>query len=117
MNQIVVLDNPHVSIGATAEVQAKNAADMLHKHYPGYLWGVNVDSKGGVMKVFNLTLSGQWGFVIKLAQLDPEYRKVMRAGGEILERYRLSRSRRKENAVAELKRDFFRRPVFIKDKA
>lgn len=115
MSQIVVLDNPQANIGATAEVQSKNAADMLHKHYPGYLWGVNVDPQGGIMTVMNLTLSGEWGFIIKLAKLDPEYRAVMRGGGEILERFRLSRSRRGEDATRELKRDFKGCPQFSKD--
>lgn len=111
----MVVDIKEARLSAAAEVQAKNAADMLHKHYPGWLWGVHVDSDGGVMKVMLLSVSGSWGFIIKLKDLDPEYRKVMRAGGEILERFNLSRRGRREGDISDLQRDSFRRAVFHKD--
>jgi hypothetical protein len=111
----MVVDIKDAKLSAAAEVQAKNAADMLHKHYPGWLWGVHVDDVGGVMKVLLLSVSGSWGFVIKLKDLDPEYRMVMRAGGEILERFNLSRRARRLGDISNLQRDSLRRAQFHKD--
>lgn len=77
--------------GACDEVMAKNIADALHKHYPGHLWAVRIEET--VVHVFNLALSGRWGFLLHKNRIDPEMKTVMRAGGEILERYRLRRGR------------------------
>lgn len=102
----LVTDVPgHVS--ATDEVMAKGMAEVLHRHYPGYLWGVNIG--GGVVNVLNLSLSGKWGFTIKLPgqySASDFDRQVMRAGGELLERYRLARGRFDNDRHAELKTDF-----------
>jgi len=67
------------------------AGEMLERHYPGWAWAVNIS--GGVMNVHSLKLSGTWGFRIKLKNLDPEYHKVLLAGGEVLERYGKRRGR------------------------
>lgn len=75
---------------------AKRLAEHLTKHYPGHLWAVNVDSHQGIATIQNMRLSGRWGFVLKLRDLayeDEIAREAMRAGGELLERYRLSRGR------------------------
>jgi hypothetical protein len=86
---------------------AKRVGEALHKHYPGYLWGVHVRSDQGVLMVYNLRLSGQWGFVLKLRDVyqDPTLKCVMRAGGEILERYSLSRSKMDAEQVAHMPKD------------
>jgi hypothetical protein len=42
--------------------------------------------------VQNTFLSGKMGFVLLTSQIDPEMKAVMRAGGELLERYRVARS-------------------------
>jgi len=86
---------------------AKNAAEVLHKHYPGHLWAVNVD--GGLMDVRNLYLSGNWGFRLSIpaiyssSELD---KRIMRAGGELLERYRQRRAQADEAAIHTLTTDF-----------
>jgi len=75
---------------------AKRLAEHLTRHYPGHLWAVNVDSHQGVATIQNMRLSGRWGFVLKFPDLtyeDEIAREAMRAGGELLERYRLSRGR------------------------
>jgi hypothetical protein len=74
---------------ASAEILAKNVGEHLHRHYPGHLWAVNVG--GGVVTVQNLSLSGKWGFRIFENEIDPDYKCVMRAGGELLERFNLRR--------------------------
>lgn len=73
---------------------AKTCGDTLLKHYPGYLWAVTVNK--GLIQVVNLNLSGRWGFVIRsnkvysASELD---RQLRTAGGEILERYRITRAK------------------------
>jgi len=90
--QSLLTDAP--AIGANELVIAKNAADALHKHYPDHLWAVALT--GGMLDVRNLMLSGNWGFRLRLPAIYSATdfdRQVMRAGGEILERYRVHRRR------------------------
>ena len=75
---------------------AKRIAESLHRHYPAHLWGVAANSAAGIVSVFNLRLSGRWGFVLKMRDLayeDEIERAAKEAGGELLERYRLSRGK------------------------
>lgn len=87
---------------------AKRAAEVLMRHYPGYLWAVNADSETGMVDIRCINLSGQYGYrtYMKLVQDDPEMREVKRAGGEILERYRQRRGRLDDDALADEPVDF-----------
>jgi hypothetical protein len=81
-------------ITANDMVLAKDMADALFSHYPGHLWGVNVEGAQGMAYVRLLSVSGKYGFKLRLPQnySASEFRqRVVRAGGEILERYRLRR--------------------------
>lgn len=71
---------------------AKMIADHLDKHYPGYLWAVNASWKNGIVTIASLRLSGKYGYTLhyKSFENDPELRAVTRAGGEILERFRVA---------------------------
>lgn len=101
MLEELLTDNPQVS--ANEHVMARNMAETLHRHYPGHLWAVNV--QGSVANVLNLSLSGRWGFTL---HIPSQYsasdfdRQVMRAGGEILERYRLTRGRMRPDDIESL---------------
>jgi len=74
---------------------------VLTTKYPGYRWraGVNDDSLGGVLYIMNMDVNAAvwsnapYGYVLKLSTVytDPDLKCVMRAGGEILERARLTR--------------------------
>lgn len=77
---------------------AKRAFDVLDRHYPGHPWGVNASHAGGILTVALLYPNAigvvePWGVIVKLADLatDPALNDVMRAGGELLERWRLRR--------------------------
>lgn len=100
------MPNPidEMKITATEQLQAKNIAEHLIKHYPGHLWSVQVYQ--GVVIIKNLALSGDWGFVLHQNKMDNDGREVIRAAGELLERYNLSRGRLIENQVNDLKQDF-----------
>jgi len=77
----------------------------LMKHYGGWRWYVDCELQSGVVSVRNLDLNGDYGFNIPLLNLlnetDPKI--VMRAGGEILERYNMDCAYRKE---FDITRDF-----------
>ncbi len=73
---------------------AKDAAETLHAHYPGHLWAVSI--MGGAMVIKNLYLSSLYGMVIHIKNItDAAIRKkrVVRAGGEFLERANLRRGK------------------------
>lgn len=100
-------DAPEIS--ANDLVLAKSMADTLHKHYPGHFWAVHVDSWSGLATVRNMMLSGDWGFILKLGRIysATQFDKaVVNAGGELLERYRVSRGRIDEEKLAYLPVDF-----------
>jgi hypothetical protein len=99
-----LIDSPQIAVQEF--FLAKNAAEMLHKHYPGHLWAVAVD--GPFLDVRNLYLSGDWGFRVSIPTFysASEWDKqVMRAGGELLERYRQTRGHATDN-IHTLPTDF-----------
>lgn len=80
---------------------SKRIAERLNASYPGYLWAVHVQWKQGIATIRNLSLSGVWGYIVHLlsvASASELEDKAMRAGGEILERYRMRRGRIDEDA-------------------
>ncbi len=81
----------------------KRVGDVLHQHYPGHLWGVNMQD--GLVQVMNLALSGKWGFTLKEELMDPEDRKIVMAGGELLERFTVSRGKMNANEMNDKIRD------------
>lgn len=103
----LVTDNP---VGAANDLLiARGMAEALHAHYPGHLWAVTCDGKTGMADVRNLGLSGNWGYRLKLKNIysgSQFQADVIRAGGELLERYRLSRGRLKLDEYSNLKSDF-----------
>ena len=70
---------------------------QIEKHYPGWRWYVECRLPTGVVTVRNLDLDGEYGFIIPIVKIvnetDPG-RIVMRAAGEVLERYRQQRGGR-----------------------
>lgn len=76
---------------ASAVLLAKDFADYLEKAYPGWLWAISVDPRGGVTSLRSMLLSGEYGVILKLdwVQHDPRVAKklVLNAAAEILERF------------------------------
>lgn len=96
------------------EVVAKNIADVLEKQYPGYLWMVHVSVRTGLIDIKNMLLTGKYGYTIKLTGLfswDSLRDKVIQAGGEILERYDMPRSRFDAEKFGALERGFNGLPI------
>jgi hypothetical protein len=85
----------------------KNAAELLHKHYPGHLWAVSIN--GSVLDVRNLFLSGEWGFRLHVPAIYSSSdwdKRIITAGGEILERYKHRRGVVHEGHIHDLPTDF-----------
>jgi len=85
---------------------AKEAADTLLKHYPGHAWMTTVEN--GMLYVRNASLSTRFGYALKVKDLDPASRDkaFVKAGGEILERYNLARSRLDADTWMDMPRTF-----------
>lgn len=71
---------------------------ILDDHYSGHLWQVGANSSTGVVDIKLLYPDGRHritnlGYGLKIKSLDVPYlkKKVIRAGGELLERYGLPR--------------------------
>lgn len=110
--QGLLTDAPRVSLYELG--LAKQMAEALHGAYPGHLWGVCVSERTGMADIRNLALSGQWGYRLKLKDhySASEWRaEVIRAGGEILERFRVARGKATD-AINALPVDVAGRPIF-----
>jgi len=104
MPDLIVTDRP--SITANEFLMAKDAAETLHTAYPNHLWAVDI--QGSVMNVRNMMLAGNWGFTLHIPSIysASEWKKqILRAGGEILERYRQARGRMDQEKMLLLPTD------------
>jgi len=90
-----IITKPDQFRGADASlvILVKDIAAKLEQQYPGWLWGVRPDKRGGVIHIFSLRLSGRWGWLIKTknVQHDSQRKLAVEAGGEILERFGFKR--------------------------
>jgi hypothetical protein len=104
MSNLITLDNPQHYL---AEVNmAKGIAEALYKKYPGYVWMVNADNGNNIATIQLGGVTGQHGFYVHLDKLTAGMEQIMRAGGEVLERYKLTRGRRNDTEIGSLVRDF-----------
>lgn len=88
---------------------AKEMAEALHQAYPNHLWAVTCDGVQGVATIRNLALSGLWGYRLllpKIYSMSQFKAKVLRAGGEILERFGQRRGTANDDHLAALSLDF-----------
>lgn len=92
-------------ISGAGQTLAGNLLARLDAAYQPFAgaWRISMNEPMGVLTVTNILLSGKWGFVMHIAAIDPEGRKVVTAGGELLERYRISRSQRRSVAFDSLR--------------
>ncbi len=95
-----VVDSPdHLVLSKQGRRLAQFMAAILMRHFDGWRWGITVDEKGGVVHIFALELSGDMGYTLLLDDVynggNFDHKLVLMAGGEILERFGLPRSRKK----------------------
>jgi hypothetical protein len=81
--------------GAREVTIAKAIGRLLAHHYPGHPWSVEVSIHGGYATIGIPPLLGpNWGYILHLNQIDTEsgMKRVVEAGGHILERFQIPRS-------------------------
>jgi hypothetical protein len=82
---------------------AKDIAETLFVKYPGYMWGVNVQSGVAVIKCLNV--SSLYGYVLYYSDIKDDagvrQKEIIRAGGEILERAKMSRGERQKGETVQ----------------
>ena len=95
-------------IEAANQAISKEVAECLNAHYPNHAWCVIANVETGLVEVYNLKLSGSWGFILKIDDLatDPSMKLTIRAGGELLERYNVARRGLTANDEAAILYDF-----------
>lgn len=78
----------------------RKISDILMMHYPEHLWMVGADHQAGMIYVElpydSVIRNFQFGFnmhISKLGNARTMEKKVMKAGGELLERFKLKRGR------------------------
>jgi hypothetical protein len=91
----MIVTDTQTPLSQTAQLLGLNVMRTLCKHYPHVAagWHVTLNTEGGTLVVQNLLLSGKMGFTMRITDLDAEGREIVRAGGELLERYRVARDR------------------------
>ena len=89
------IDSSNMTPEKTAETAfGMRVLEKLLREYPGYNWHVEVNFAGQVCTV-RTEFGGQWGYVLHLEAIvnDPDLKLVRWAGGELLERFNLSREK------------------------
>ena len=99
--------NQLVGTSGTLINLVRDIADVLERNYAGWLWAVQPYEGGGIIKIFSLLISGQYGYIMKIEDIqnDPERKLAVEAGGNILERYSLPRGPYKKGLLDGKMRD------------
>lgn len=81
---------------------------VLTQHYPGHMWRVDADHRAGMVDVRNLSLDGKHGIRMKMdgpVTASELMREAMLVGGEILERYGVTRGIMNPDEIEALPQD------------
>ena len=92
---------------------ARAVWSRLYEYYPGHNWHVIVEQ--GLIRIRHMNLHADYGITMGLEELTPEGKELMRAGGEMLERFNLARTRAHMDKIKELPKDHTGGEVFHKD--
>lgn len=100
----IITDSAGVPVSGAGQTLCRNLIARLESFYPNFTgaWRVCINEVGGTIEVTNIMLSGRMGFLMHIAKIDPEGRKVVRAAGELLERYRIARSGGQAAAIEQV---------------
>lgn len=109
MSGYIIIKDKHkekivVGSDAICQLLIRQCAEKLLQAYPTHPWYVKMSSDKGLIYIYNMLVSIEYGFVLKTAQVqnDPELKCVVRAGGEILERAFLSRTNKPQEMAKKL---------------
>lgn len=95
-----------ITQSASLRILIHNVMLKLCKNFPGYDWLVSASDTTGIIDIYLPEMGGNNAYTLHIAKLDGNLKKVVKAGGEILERHNLSRTKAKQDELAILERDF-----------
>ena len=103
VNVIKICDDDDAAIAIKADRLCRRLGAMLQKHYPGIRWYVDVNLNGGVANIRCADIAMSFGSYLHLhcSEIDLE-RRVIAAGGEILERFAVSRERQSVRDISHI---------------
>lgn len=105
---LITFDSPdQAAQSLKADLMCKTIGSALKKHYANRAWYVEVSLEGGVAKILCPSISSLHGFVIHIHSRtnDQIEKEVIRAGGQILEMFKLSRERGAKGGEENLQRN------------
>ena len=104
-----VLDDLNQVVPSAIVSLHNNMIKALRSAYPKWAdyWHITIDTRGGIVQVRNMKLSGDWGFVLHIEKIDPEMRRVREMAGELLTRFNVSTNKGIpiQQAMADVKTD------------
>ena len=106
--ELEIVQDPEEAIYRIKDFEiAKTIGAELCGIYPGHGWIVEADARNGIAKICNRHMGVNAGYMYKLNDIEFSTfkRDMMRIGGDILERYKLSRGRMVEAEVLGVIRD------------
>jgi len=67
----------------------------LRKAYPAFAdyWKIRIDTRGGIVQIWNLALSGDYGIELKITSVDLEGKRVLDEAGKLFEIFNVARGR------------------------
>jgi hypothetical protein len=104
-SEFLLTDPTELNMALQERWLAHAVGRSLKKAYPGRDWLVRIDLAGQVASIHCPHISTQWGYMVHLDQsLHIIQKKSVYFAGELLERFRLSRSRTVEGDIDNLPR-------------
>jgi len=82
---------------------AADQVGWLIQAFPGYKWKVQV--RDTILTCLNETLSGNWGFTLRVRMLDNHGKVIRWFGASLLERYGMRRDKANLERILEASRD------------
>lgn len=115
MSNLVIESEQDINYAKIEAWMAQQIGEELVLHYPGYKWAVQVNAPGGVAYIRNMNVDGDKGFIIHLAGKNAHdlQMQAIKAGGEMLERYGLTRGQARIAELAGMERDFMGRGIQV----
>jgi len=103
VNVIKVADGEEAAKAIKADALCRRIGMVLQKHYPGIRWYVDVNIDGGVSGIRCADVAMSFGYVLHLrcSEIELEHQAV-KAGGEILERFAISRDKQAVRDVSHI---------------
>lgn len=105
---IITFDTPDEATEALASDRlCKEIGGILKLHYPGRVWHVHTSVRGGVAQIQCPSISTRYGYTLHIHNKTHDQLRagVVRAGGQLLEMFNLSRNVNAKGGEEHIARD------------